>query len=218
MPTDVVAFTVLHLLIFAYWLGGDAGVFYSSLVVTDGKRSPEARITAAKILLNVDMVPRICLLLALPTGLALAASKGWVALTPIWIVLAFVAAAAWITLIFKLHSAHGAKLLTGIDTIGRIALLAGLAGAGVLGLMNTFSWPTFLSVKLLILAGAVAMGLLVRLLLRPFGPAFAAMVANGPTPETDAVIKGAIARSRGPVVAIWILLIAAATFGVATPV
>ena len=48
----------LHILLFVYWLGGDAGVFYSSTFVTDTTLSREARLTAFKIFINLDMLPR----------------------------------------------------------------------------------------------------------------------------------------------------------------
>ena len=48
----------LHILLFVYWLGGDAGVFYSSKLVTNTSLSREARLTAFKIFINLDMLPR----------------------------------------------------------------------------------------------------------------------------------------------------------------
>ena len=51
----------LHLVGFAYWLGGDLGVFHSSYYVADPNRSPEVRVAAAKILFWLDQVPRICM-------------------------------------------------------------------------------------------------------------------------------------------------------------
>ncbi|MDP7297072.1 MAG: hypothetical protein QGF92_06425, partial [Gammaproteobacteria bacterium] len=52
---------VFHLLLFVYWLGGDLGVYYSSGMVVDPKLSNSARVTAAKIMVNLDFVPRICM-------------------------------------------------------------------------------------------------------------------------------------------------------------
>ncbi len=59
---------VAHLLLFVYWLGGDLGVFYSSRFVVDPGRSREARLTAAKIMLDLDLIPRICMSLTLTVG------------------------------------------------------------------------------------------------------------------------------------------------------
>ena len=61
-------FLIVHLLLFVYWLGGDMGVFYSSGMVIDPKLSDSARMTAAKIMVNLDFVPRICMTLMLTVG------------------------------------------------------------------------------------------------------------------------------------------------------
>ena len=50
---------IIHLLLFVYWLGGDIGVFYSSGFATNQKLSREARETAGKIMLNLDLIPRL---------------------------------------------------------------------------------------------------------------------------------------------------------------
>ncbi|MEL7028461.1 MAG: hypothetical protein AAGL49_04455 [Pseudomonadota bacterium] len=217
MPADVIFFTVLHLIVFAYWLGGDLGVFYSSTILTDESQQTPARLAAAKVLLNVDLAPRMALLATLPTGLALAASKGWLTL-PVWAVpAAFLAAVLWIGLVLRLHVAHGAKGLQALDTWLRYAFILGLAATAGAGLAGVWAVPTFLSLKLLILAFAVTMGLAIRRALVPFGPAFGALAGGDASPETNAVIKKSIGSSRPFVIAIWIALIAAATLGVATP-
>ena len=67
---------ILHLLLFVYWLGGDVGVFHSSRFVVDRSRSREARLTAAKIMLDLDLIPRICMSLMLTVGAVLNEAVG----------------------------------------------------------------------------------------------------------------------------------------------
>lgn len=67
---------MLHVLLFAYWLGADIGVFYSARVVRDSSLGIEARRTALRILGWIDQIPRYCLVLMLPVGYGLAASFG----------------------------------------------------------------------------------------------------------------------------------------------
>jgi uncharacterized membrane protein len=62
----------LHLVGFAYWLGGDLGVFHSSYYVADPKQPPAVRVAAAKILFWLDQVPRMCMTMMLPLGVHLA--------------------------------------------------------------------------------------------------------------------------------------------------
>ena len=59
---------IFHLLLFVYWLGSDMGVFYSSGMAIDSKLSNAARVTASKIMIDLDFVPRICMSLMLTVG------------------------------------------------------------------------------------------------------------------------------------------------------
>jgi len=66
-------------------------------------------------------------------------------------------------------------------------------------------------VKFLIFACMVAFGLVIRVHLRPFGPAFARLISEGPGDEVNRVISTSLARSRPFVYLIWLgLLVAAA--------
>lgn len=216
---ELTLFTLLHILVFVYWLGGDLGVFYASTLLTDEKRETAGRLAAGKIVADVDLAPRFCLLLALPTGLALAAVKGWLQIGPLWIAGAFGLAFAWIYLVVQLHVRHtGMETMKRVDTALRLVFLAGLIGAAGAGLAGVLALPAFIAWKLLTLAFAVCMGLVVRRALKPFGPAYVSLATKGPDPDTDQIIKAALARARPAVVMIWLSLIAAAWLGLATPV
>ncbi len=208
---------LLHLMMFAYWLGGDIGVFYSSTLLTDKNRDAIGRITAAKILNDVDLVPRICLLLALPTGLAAAAVKGWLTIGVAPILLAFAAAGAWIWLVWVLHHNHSEKLRR-IDLFLRYFFLLALVTVAIAGFANLIAIPLFIALKLLILAFAILMGLLVRRALTPFPAAFAKLVSGDVDDTVNNTIKNCLDKARPAVVAIWIALIVAAWLGIATPV
>lgn len=217
MTLDVALLTVLHLLVFAYWLGGDVGVFYASFLLTDPRRARDGRLAAGKIVSDVDLAPRICLLLTLPTGLALATAKGWIALDGAATAAAFLGALLWIAALLRLHVKHGPAALRRFDLGARVVFCLALAASGAAGLSGGLALPRFLALKLLLLAFCVLMGLCVRAALAPFAPAYVALATKGPTPESDAAIAGALARARPFVVAIWIALVAAASLGVATP-
>src|SRR5262245_45530366 len=96
---------VLHVLLLTYWLGADLGVFYASRFVTRPDLTPDARGVALKVMDFVDMSPRICLVLILPSGVTLMAASpyghdlfaGW-PLAAIW---AF--ALGWLALVILDH-------------------------------------------------------------------------------------------------------------------
>src|SRR5690606_33420837 len=65
---------VLHIVLFVFWLGGDLGVFYSSRYVIDPALDPQARSTALRIMSGLDLAPKVCLVLFLPSGVTLMAA------------------------------------------------------------------------------------------------------------------------------------------------
>lgn len=215
---DAVLFGLLHLLVFAYWLGGDLGAFYSSRFLILPGVAADRRMLAVKIVNDVDMAPRTALILALPTGLALAESKGWLALG--WPVVVGVAAvsAVWLAFAWHIHNAHGQapETLRRADLAMRWALLIGLSGWAVAGLADVTPLALFLEVKLLILAACIALGLLIRRVLRPLGPALAGLAGPDAVAAETGLAK-TLSRARPLVACIWALLIAAALIGLWTP-
>ena len=216
--TTVAILTLLHVLVLVYWLGGDLGAYYASRFVYDSERPVPARTMAAKVLGDIDMAPRVCLLLAFPTGLALAAAKGWLAVHWVFVVVPFLAAGIWVLIAFAIHMDHGGgRGLKRFDVGLRWAFLLSLAATGAAALAGEVALPRFLAFKLLLLAFAVLMGLLIRRTLIPFGPAFGRLVAEGPSPEVDAALRAPIARARPFVLSIWAALLLAGYLGIATP-
>jgi hypothetical protein len=206
--------TLLHILVFVYWLGGDLGVFYSSTILTDTKASPQGRIAAAKVLAQVDMAPRTAMILTLPTGLSVAALKGWVAV-PVPIVAAVWAfALVWLALAWIVHIKHlpATSAIRKLDLAIRWAMIVGLCAYAAFG-----GVPLFIAIKMVIVAITIGLGLWIRKALVPFGPAFMDMVTSGPTSQTDATIAKSLNQSRPAVVSIWILLLAAAFLGLYQP-
>jgi ribose/xylose/arabinose/galactoside ABC-type transport system permease subunit len=206
--------TLLHILIFVYWLGGDLGVFYSSTILTDTNASPKGRIAAARILAQVDMAPRTAMILTLPTGLTLASLSGYVNLSVVSIAAVWLLAMAWLTLAWIIHLKHlpPGSFWRQTDLGVRVILTLGLVGVAVSGLV-----PLFVSLKLVIFATTIVMGLLIRRALAPFGPAFGDMIADGPSTETDKIIAKSLNQSRPAVLCIWVLLLTAALLGIAKP-
>lgn len=217
MPIEAALFTLLHLLVFAYWLGGDLGVFYSSFLLEDESRAAAGRLAAGMVVADVDLAPRLALLMTLPTGLALAAAKGWIDIGGAAVAAAFLAAFGWAFLVCRLHVAHGASNLRRIDLALRVVFFIALTGAGAAGLAGALAAPKFIAGKLLLLGLCVAMGLFVRAALAPFAPAYGRLAHGTAGPGDDRAIRSALARARPFVVVIWIALAAAAFLGALAP-
>ena len=77
----------LHVLLFVYWLGADLGVFYASRFRRDPQISPESRLLVTRIARDIDMAPRTTLVLMLPSGFTLAATRGYLSFSDSWLIL-----------------------------------------------------------------------------------------------------------------------------------
>ncbi len=205
--SEVALFKLAHLLCLIYWLGGDLGVFYSSLFVTDEKRSPEVRIATAKILLTLDLAPRICMTMILPTGVQLGYNIGMLKIPGLLVAAVWVVCLAWLSMVLVLAFRHGAKLkvLTRVDFHFRwIAPTLFVAYAIHSLLSPTRILPGYIAYKLIIFSCLVLCGLMIRLKLRQFTPAFNNMVQGRHTASDSRAIHDALVSTRPFVLAIWL--------------
>ena len=210
----------LHILLFVYWLGGDAGVFYSSKFVTNTKLSREARLAAFKIFVNLDMLPRYCLALMLTVGGVLAEFVGYE--HPLWQTVAIVALGpVWVWVVHTIHAKEGTdfgKRLAAWDRQFRVfmifAILASVAYHWVTGPLRPYPW---LAVKLLIFAGLIYCGFMIRKKIPPFIEGFKTLASTGPTPESDQKMIDGMGACRPYVLIIWAGVAISALIGVLKP-
>lgn len=218
---------LLHLLLLTYWLGADLGVFYSSRYVLKPELGTEARTTALKIMAWLDVSPRLCLVLFLPSGVTLMALDdygrdlflGW-PLALVWL-----GSAVWFGLVLADHVLHDSpwqSLVKRLDLAVRSAVVVGLLGASAYTVVveepfGVTTDPRWLGVKVGLYAVAIACGIGIRFRLRPFAPAFAALVTTGSTPEVERDLRRSIVSSQPFVAAIWVCVVGAALLGLAKP-
>ncbi|MFD6107663.1 hypothetical protein ACFWFQ_33935 [Nocardia salmonicida] len=221
---------VLHLTLFVFWLGGDLGVFYSSRSVIDPALSPPARATALTIMSGLDLAPKICLVLFLPSGFTLmalephGASLFGIALFPWWsVVLVWIFAAGWLALAVQAHRTHGkVASVRRADLTIRIAVIAAMAGAGGYALLVSEPFgvttnPRWLGAKILLYTLAIAAGLGIRMTLRPFGAAFGTLMTEGSSEAVERTLRRSVDGCLPYVWLIWGSVLAAAALGVVKP-
>ncbi len=206
-----------HIVGFAYWLGTDLGVFYSSYFVANDGLSADVRAATARILLALDLAPRICMTLMLPLGLHLAWQLDTLPIGGATLALAWVLCLAWLGMVLFLHFASSdtkKASVTKFDFGLRILISTALIFAGIAALSGAIdAIPYWIAWKLLIFGGLVGCGLIIRIRLRDFGPAFA-NVAKGQASDLDnAAIRRSLGGTRPFVIAIWIGLLASAALG-----
>jgi len=213
-------FKYIHILLFVYWLGGDAGVFYSSTFVTNTKLSREARLTAFKIFINLDMLPRYCLALMLTVGGVLAEFIGYE--HPMWQTVAIVALGPiWVWVVHTIHAREGTEFGKTLATWDRrfrlfmiFAIIASVAYHWTTGPLQPYPW---LAAKLLIFAFLIFCGFMIRLKIPPFIEGFKVMAASGATPESDQKMIDGMGACRPYVLLIWAGVAISALLGVLKP-
>jgi hypothetical protein len=210
---DVALLALLHLLVLVDWLGGNLGAFVASFKVTDTAASPHARVASAGLIASVDLASRIALILAAPTGVTLATAKGSLKLAAWALPTLWIAALVWLALTWRQRLTHG----TGASLIGRADALIPCAAFASLVVAAFEPTPLFPRIKCALLSSAIAAGLAIRLLLKPFGSALAGLASGEPTDARKATLAVTLERARRAVLSIWVLILAAASFGVATP-
>lgn len=217
----------LHLVLFVYWLGSDIGVYYSSRFVLRSDLPTPARSVAAKIMHAVDMAPRICLVLFLPSGVSLMATSpfgrdhfpGWL------VALVWAAALGWLALVVYDYTRGATPLgrtVQRLDLLIRYGMVAGLLAVGAYLIVAAEPFgvqtnPKWLGGKLIAYGLCILGGVLIRWRLRAFGPAFARLVAEGSSREVEQRIRGSVRSCLPYVYGIWIMVLVAAFLGVVKP-
>ncbi len=210
----------VHVLLFVYWLGGDAGVYYSSTFVTNSALSRDARLTAFKIFVELDMLPRYCLALMLSVGGLLAYYIGVPHLS--WqLPLILILGPAWVLMVWAVHHYQGkpfGQALSKFDFYFRcamiVALIASVGYAWGDGRLAGFPW---LAAKLLIFAFLIFCGLMIRVKLPRFIDGYRMLATTGPTPQSDRDMLEGMQACRPYVWAIWLGVAISAFIGIWKP-
>lgn len=216
---------LIHVLLLVYWLGADLGVYYSTRYVLQRDLDIKARATALKIMDAVDLSPRVCLVLIFPSGVTLMAAdpKGVSWLSAPLVVAVWIFGLAWLYLVVKQYKTHGKSgLLTKVDYGIRYTMIAGLLIAGIYTLVASDPFgvttnPKWLAGKVILYAIAIAGGLGIRFAIKPFGPAFTKLMAEGSTPEVETVLTRSMAQALPYVYLIWGAVVCAAALGIWKP-
>ena len=209
--------TYAHVIAFVYWLGGDLGTFFASRQVVRRDIGVEARRVALKVMLACDQGPRLAMPATFAIGYQMAASMGFL-VSPDWLTATvWIVCLVWFADVLILYRHEGkpfAARLATIDFRFRLVGMALLIGAAIHGLAGG-AWliDDRMGWKILIFAALMGCGVMIRWHLRPFGPAFASLVANGPDDAVNDTLERSLGRCRPYVNAIWLGLLVNAAIG-----
>ncbi len=211
---------VAHVVVAGIWMGSDVATFILSRTVLDRRQDPSARRTVAIAMVSVEVIARLCLPTMLGLGVALAIEGGWSTISAalVWPVL--IGAALWVAMVWTIHRRSGeselASRLAMVDLGVRSAMAVVLWIVGFVSLFGDDGpfLGDWLAIKVIAFAIIITSGITIRFLLRPFGPALGALVAQGSTPEVEAALATTVGRAQPMVTVIWACLLTAVTLGV----
>lgn len=213
----------VHILLFAWWLGADLGVFLGGGRMSRPGMTVAERNRVRDLVMDIDLGPRLALVLMLPVGFGLSLEWGAplpaAALPVLW-----VAALAWLVVLVWLHLAHGnprVGLVLRADLAVRSLVMVAMAGLGIQVLAAApgtpgADTPGWLATKFLGFAAIIAVGMVLRVISGQWRPAIVKLAA-GQVAVGEEMLR---VRRRKAIVAaltMWALVAGAAFLGVVKP-
>tara|TARA_B100000408_G_C10262507_1_gene208305 strand:- start:167 stop:892 length:726 start_codon:yes stop_codon:yes gene_type:complete len=212
---------LMHLLLFAYWLGGDIGVFYSSGFAVNRKLSRGARQAAGTIMMNLDLIPRLCLSLMLTVGGILTHYYGID--HPLWQMVGIILLGPiWTCSLIYIHFNEGTdlvKTMTKIDYYFRwimvFTLIASVSYAFYfIDRLNANPW---VGAKLIVFAALIFCGIMIRKYIGGFIKGIHNIATDNINEADDIAMAASLSKARVFVLTIWVLLLVEVWIGVAKP-
>jgi len=211
---------LIHLLLFVYWLGGDIGVFYSSGLSVNRNLSREARQMAGKIMINLDLIPRLCLSLMLTVGGILTEYYGIDHPTWQWVGIILLGP-VWFCALVYMHFNEGTDLvkqMTKVDYVFRWVMVFTLLASVYYGFytdrLDSEPWVGY---KLVVFAGLIFCGIMIRKYIGGFIKGIHNIATDNINEADDIEMKASLDKARIFVLSIWVLLIVEAWIGIAKP-
>jgi hypothetical protein len=208
----------VHILLFAYWLGADFGVFLGGGWMSRPGLSVVERNRIRDLVMAIDVAPRISLVLMLPVGFSLALAWG-APLPPTVLPALWSLAAVWIAAQLWVHFAHGHPAIGAVlraDLVLRALVFTGMLALGIRSLGADGPVPGWLATKFLIFAAIIGDGIVLRWISGQWRPAILKL-ESGDVARGEEMLR--VRRQKAIVAALtmWLLVGAAAFIGTIKP-
>ncbi len=214
-----------HIILAAYWLGGEWGVFNASTFVADRTLTLEERRRHMKTAVMIDILPRSAIIWLLPVGFHMANNYGLSPISGNWVYVAWVATAAWWWFLiwgaFKNAGTEKYVRLTQIDNKIRWVLIPSLMFAGLYTIFTGNVLFTgeeagqyWFGFKMAFFGFILIIGLYLRYVMTDWVGAFRKLEADGPNDEVEDHIYGTLQQARKAAYLYWVSIGTMAFVGV----
>ncbi|MCC6592408.1 MAG: hypothetical protein IT479_03965 [Xanthomonadales bacterium] len=211
----------VHVVLFAYWLGGDFGVYVCSRYIVRADLPVAERERFLEALMAIDILPRTAIVLLPAVGLQLATMRGSVDIGTAGLIGLWALDAAWLAVVWMayrtLRRPSGIRWQR-IDVGWRILLIAGLVWAGVQSLrLGTPIHSHWIAAKLLVYSALLIVGLYLRVSIRDWREGFIRLRRGEHGAAVDTLFVDAHRRARHAAWLFWTLIITMAWLGITQP-
>jgi hypothetical protein len=212
----------VHLLLFVLWLGGDVGVYM--LGQHFRKRSEyslDQRLALLKLLVEVDMVPRIAWALMVPVSLSVVSVGGYWAVPAPLLLCAWIVGGVMIWLALDAHThqqtdrgARDRKIEFWIKNAVGVSYLA-LGGVSLIA--NAPLSDNWLALKALMFGLIFGTATMIDVAFKPVGSQLGRLIKEGSKDDTELPLLRTMNKTRVWVWIVYLLLILTAYLGVVKP-
>ena len=220
-PDLYLTLVTLHVVLFAYWLGGDWGVYICSRFIARPDLPVPERLRFLDALMRIDVLPRTAIVLLPVVGLHLAAIRGSLPLSSTAVAVTWLIGLAWLVLVWVLFLRRGtpfADRFVRWDIGFRVLLIIVLGSVAVLSLLQGAPVrEPWIAAKLLIYATLLGVGLWLRTVIRSWRLGFQRMRDGEDAGATAALFSASIKRGRRVAWLFWTLIVVMAWLGINQP-
>ena len=212
MLTTLAVLRWFHIVAMVYWLGGEWGVFQTSYNVINRNLSMDERRRHMETAYRIDILARTGIIALFPLGFHMGyfwgvQPYGGAFLTAVWVFYFLWLALCWAAFI-KRETDTGLKLTIWDERI-RYLIIPLLAITAITSLMgygpfNAGTGQMWFSFKILIFAGLLVLGLLLRFIMREWTTLFRVLAENPGDTAAENTLEKSIAFGRKIAYCYWI--------------
>ena len=208
----------LHICMFVFWLGTDMGVMLCSKKSTDPNLGVEARFQMLEMALKIEILPRVMWVMALPLGVHLSKSLGYIEPSVLTLTLMWVFVLMWLVInvggATNLEKPWGQQL-SKINRFVVASLGVGLIIVAASSFMGYGPYePNSIALKVG-LYGLINLTILgIEIAFFPLGMAFERLATEGSSPELESSITNGMKTTQLWVHTTYIMIFIVAFIGV----